>query len=216
MASNGPRITALSIALVVVGAVLLLVGAVASLATSMTSTFDPVSEFAAPTETRVILTEGTWSLWQQTAAGGGTKGPLVDVERVSIDGPNGQVKLQCGYCDGVRHLQSKGDDVYVGIATFNARTSGEYTIKVASAASIEMVVAPGDLDTGSIAALLWWVVGAVGIGTIAVVVIRYLRQLRNVPSAVPPGWYPDPNMPGQMRWFNGREWTTDTTPYVPG
>ncbi|MFA7266432.1 MAG: DUF2510 domain-containing protein [Candidatus Nanopelagicales bacterium] len=215
MASSKPRLTALSVALVVAGAVFLLVGAVGFTVTGPTRTLDPVSEFTAPTETRVMLTEGTWSVWQQIVAGGVAKGPLVDVGRVSVDGPNGPVKLQCAYCDDVPPSQFSGDHRFVGIVSFYARSSGEYTIKVASAGPIEMVVAPGDGPIEDPAALVWWFIGFVGIATIAVVVVRYLRQLRNRPIAVPAGWYPDPNMPGQMRWFNGREWTTDTAPYGP-
>lgn len=32
------------------------------------------------------------------------------------------------------------------------------------------------------------------------------------PAAVAPGWYPDPNDPNMMRYFDGRNWTSETTP----
>lgn len=31
------------------------------------------------------------------------------------------------------------------------------------------------------------------------------------PSAVPAGWYPDPQGSGQLRYWNGMEWTADTS-----
>lgn len=32
------------------------------------------------------------------------------------------------------------------------------------------------------------------------------------PAAVAPGWYPDPNDPNVMRYFDGRNWTSQTSP----
>jgi hypothetical protein len=32
------------------------------------------------------------------------------------------------------------------------------------------------------------------------------------PAAVAPGWYPDPNDPKMMRYFDGRDWSSETTP----
>jgi len=35
------------------------------------------------------------------------------------------------------------------------------------------------------------------------------------PENVPPGWYQDPNQPGQLRWWDGGAWGADVRPQVP-
>jgi hypothetical protein len=35
------------------------------------------------------------------------------------------------------------------------------------------------------------------------------------PSA-PPGWFPDASVRGQLRWWDGRQWTSDTQPHLSG
>lgn len=34
------------------------------------------------------------------------------------------------------------------------------------------------------------------------------------PTATPPGWYPDPRMPGTQRYWNGGEWSEHVAPGV--
>lgn len=37
-------------------------------------------------------------------------------------------------------------------------------------------------------------------------------QLLTQQAATPPGWYPDPNDPNRVRYFDGRDWTSQTVP----
>ena len=34
-------------------------------------------------------------------------------------------------------------------------------------------------------------------------------------STTPPGWYPDPSFPQQMRWWDGVQWTPHVAPAIP-
>jgi flagellar basal body-associated protein FliL len=51
---------------------------------------------------------------------------------------------------------------------------------------------------------------------IAVVVVRMLTKPKppppNHPSAVAPGWYPDPRDPTAMRYFDGHDWIRSDGP----
>lgn len=35
------------------------------------------------------------------------------------------------------------------------------------------------------------------------------------PAAPPPAWYADPQVPGQLRWYDGARWTEHTAPAAP-
>ena len=34
-------------------------------------------------------------------------------------------------------------------------------------------------------------------------------------EVAPAGWYPDPQIPSAVRWWDGRAWTSHTQPWVP-
>jgi hypothetical protein len=50
--------------------------------------------------------------------------------------------------------------------------------------------------------------------------IAYLVAIRPKLDAIPtqlalPGWYPDPALPGYVRWHDGTEWTAHAMPMLP-
>lgn len=58
------------------------------------------------------------------------------------------------------------------------------------------------------------VVGAVVVGGIVAVVMLVNRKApaNRPPNAPAPGWYPDPQQPGTVRYFDGTAWTTQSRP----
>lgn len=57
---------------------------------------------------------------------------------------------------------------------------------------------------------------ALGCLVVSLVVARSTRRtpvvVRASSGSTPPGWHPDPRQPGQLRYWNGSDWTTDTRP----
>lgn len=42
-----------------------------------------------------------------------------------------------------------------------------------------------------------------------------LRHKKSLPLPMaPPGWYPNPQQPDQLRWFDGTGWTEHVTPVL--
>lgn len=57
--------------------------------------------------------------------------------------------------------------------------------------------------------LLVWGTVAAAVGLLGVLVSVAVRILRRAPG-FPAGWYPDPQDPGLMRFYDGRTWTSAT------
>ncbi|NMO04099.1 DUF2510 domain-containing protein [Gordonia sp. TBRC 11910] len=56
---------------------------------------------------------------------------------------------------------------------------------------------------------------------VVVLLVRSRGQSQSQPTpatypATPPGWYPAPDDPRLLRWFDGRQWTEHTQPRSQG
>jgi hypothetical protein len=116
---------------------------------------------------------------------------------------------------------------------FTISTAGDYDIQVAGPRGETFIVTNSFGDLAKHAAI-WFVlmglgmlIGFVGVVLLIVGIVRRRRARRPpvygygpgvppggtpVPGAPAPGWYPDPQLAGTTRWWDGTKWTDQTHP----
>ena len=188
-------------------------------------------ESATPFDTFFSLDEGAQSVYERVGrTASSSSPPTIGPGDITVIGPAGQVPVR-----GISYDESidLGTGHFVAVARFDAPTSGQYRVQIQNGGTT-VVVGPSLLSGVSRAG--GWLVGTllcalgllVGLGLLIASFVR--RRPRPAVAgagpapgmaqqpAYPPqpatvaGWYPDPQAPQQLRYWDGAGWTAHVQP----
>jgi hypothetical protein len=159
-----------------------------------------------PVDTTLGLRLGGFHILENT----GPQGAPTTLTRddIVLTGPAGVVPLEDA---GTRSIGA-GDDQYRAVAFVRVRQPGIHRLRVTTPEAGPRELYVNDDGTGGsfarwLAAAFAVLLGVVVGGTGLVLLGFGLTRRRAVPARVDPGWYRDPTMPQQLRWFDGTRWT---------
>ena len=167
-----------------------------------------------PMDAALTLDAGTWVVFERTGRHE-QRGPIsvtrnkrvsLSPRRVSVTNATGEpvptfrpTSTQTIERDGI---------VYTGAVAFDVESDGQYSVAVDG--SRGHVLVARDIFGVFAASLVWLlliVVALVGciVGGALLLAVRR-RERPSVDRPAPPGWYPNPNQPGQVLWWDGTRW----------
>jgi len=215
----GPS-TRVSVIVLVLGVVLGGFGLYAALA-PLFRTLLEAPGFPTPGQAELHLSSGRYLIYQRTGSSGfgiSESGPTtLTPSDVTVTSPTGERLDVEGYTSN--ETITRNGSGYTSALEFDAPESGLYIVYISAPGSGRVIVARPLGDTVR-KSLKWW--GLVAMAAIAVITGTVMwivgasrrRRLRLAygyyAPATPAGWYPDPQQPGRMRYWNGSIWTEHT------
>ncbi len=198
------------------------------------STLLPQETWVAGADKTVTLEAGDWAVYElsaQSVETGAASRPTVNPESIAVTGPGGDpIEVRCISCGAVSQRATVNETEYLGVVEFTAPTAGPYIIASAGEGNSLAIGKPVTEAFGSIfggvflaiglatlgfvlfvAAIIWLIARSVNARKVAVPTGAAAPALP-ASGGAPRGWYPDSQNPGQLRWWDGTQWTENVKP----